>query len=800
MRERNEYRFPWPRYPAIRLAVLLGAGIALQAIIPLDSIQLTILFVVTITFWLSLESINKIVNVLWVSNLALLAYFSMIFLFGAARQAYQTEKSDMQKSIAEQLSVYEWEAFHVTGMISNRMLSTSGRVNYDLDVSHSEFDSSQWYQHFSIRVYGAPPGEDLSNFLPGDLIQAEVRLFSLQKPTNPGQFDYKAFLNRQGIFLHGELVSAKVTEREQTWLSWSALRSVVHNRIDLIFDEDTAPLAKALLTGHRQELDREEQQYFARAGLSHIMAVSGMHVGFIVAPFWLLIPWLWQWRYGRIAGLILLSLILLIYAGLTGFSASVSRASLMAWLLSAGKLLKRMNDSLNLMGVSAFILLVINPLQLFEIGFQLSFGAVFVILLLMPVSQQVIPQNIRHTNRGKLLMVVLVSFIVQLGLYPLLVWYFGEFSIIGPVANALVVPVLSIVVPGSFLMLPLADLNMTFLNTPNILAFKWIGFIASFLGNLDKSWITASIESPVLFLLWVCIIGFIASLKIPKLRAKYLILVLLIFGLMSIQKLVLNLQPSHLTVTILDVGQGDAIHIETPNGKHVLIDAGRWNPLGNSGERVLLPYFESNQIEELDAVILSHPHADHIGGMPAILEQMPVGVIYYCGYDYDSELFRRYSEKVAEKEIEYRPVRKGDILSIDEAIRFFVLGPDGRVYNSNPNDHSVVVKMIFNKTKFLFTGDAERQQEDRIVNVYGDFLKSDFLKVGHHGSRTSSHYPFLEAVSPQKAATSLAFQNRFNHPHPEAVARLKNYTDRIYYTSLSGALVFISDGYDVKYR
>jgi competence protein ComEC len=800
MRERIEYRFPWARYPGVRLAVLLGAGIAFQVHMNPDTRLVSFLFIVIIALWAAFELVFKKFSVRSVSILTLFMYLCMIFLLGTVRQTFQAEKLNEHKNHASNVNLFEWEHIMVAGQITDRMVSTAGRVNYDLDVDITFFESVNWNQPYRIRVYGDLPGRALSKFEPGERIEAEIRIYSLQNPTNPGQFDYRAFLNRQGIFLHGELVAAEIISKRQKRLSWNLLRTAVHHRIDKTFDETTAPLAKALLTGYRQELDREERQYFARAGLSHIMAVSGMHVGFIIAPFWLLIPWLWQWRFGGVAGLIILSLLLFTYAGLTGFSASVSRASLMAWLLSAGKLMRRMKDSLNLMGVSAFILLLINPSQLFEIGFQLSFGAVMVILLLMPVTRELIPVSIRYTKRGNLLMVVLVSFIVQLGLYPLLVWYFGEFSIIGPVANALVVPLLSIVVPGSFILLPLADLNLTLLNTPNIYAFKWIAFIAEFLGSWDRSWITAEIDTSLFFLLWVFLIGFIATMKISELRAKYLILVLLVFGLMSAQKLIKKMEPSNLRITMLDVGQGDAIHMETPGGKNVLIDAGRWNPLGNSGEQVLLPYFDAKQIRKLDAVILSHPHADHIGGMPAILSEIPIDVIYYCGYDYDSDLYRNYRDKAERKEISFVQVKKGDQLPIDESMRFFVLGPDGRVHNSNPNDHSVVVQAVYHETKFLFTGDAEQHQEGRITRTYGDFLRSDFLKVGHHGSRTSSHDHFLNAISPLKAAASLAFQNRFNHPHPEAVTRLRNHTDSIYFTSLSGALVFTSDGNVVRYR
>ncbi len=798
------YQFPWARYPGVRIAVLFAAGIAVQAVVSADSGYLFVLFVLLLVIWLLTETANREKITIAFTSIAVVLYVISLFVFGALRLGYQSEKLEYEKETAGRILAFAWDHIRADAIVIHRFVSSSGRETFNLEVLEADFGSGIWNHAFKIRVYGSVDNTEWHDFRVGSRISAGIRIYDLEGPVNPGQFDYKKFLHRQGIFLHGDLDSVVLIESNVERINWSRLRDAVHSRIENLFDESTTPLAKALLTGDRQELDRDEQQYFARAGLSHIMAVSGMHVGFIVAPFWLVIPWLWQWRYGGWIGLLLLSVILISYAGLTGFSPSVSRASLMAWLLSTGKLLRRMKDSVNLMGVSAFILLLINPSQLFEIGFQLSFGAVFVILLLMPVCQQIIPQRIRYTKRGKLAMVVLVSFVVQLGLYPLLVWYFGEFSIIGPVANALVVPLLSAVVPGTFLLLPFADSIppglMSVLNAPNLYSLKWIGFVAEFLGGWHRSWITAEIDTAWFFIFWAAAIGFFATLKIPQLRYKYLIVLLGVLCLMLIKDLKKSIGISELKVVMLDVGQGDAVHIQTPGGKNIFIDTGRWNPMSNSGDRVIMPYLESKGIDRLDAVILSHPHADHIGGMPTLLNETDIGVIYYCGYDYDSVLYSDYRTLARQVGVNMQSVVKGDLLPIDKTIRVFVLGPDGRVHNSNPNDHSVVVKMVYNRVHMLFTGDAEQHQETRIRDVYGDFLKSDFLKAGHHGSRTSSHLNFLEKVQPAKAGVSLSFRNRFNHPHPDAVARLHAHTGNIFYTSLEGGLVFTTDGNTIEYK
>ncbi len=706
-------------------------------------------------------------------------------------------KSRSSGILAETINLFAWENIHIEGEVLQTGVSGSGRAVQIVRVEESKLQENIWHQTYLIRLYG----ERDTEIFAGQSIKGLVRLYEFPERRNPHEFDYGGWLTRQGISAHGELVSI-FSVAEGSSGGWSRYRSRVQANVDRVFSGDQAPMAKALLLGYKGDLTPEIREQFSRSGLSHIMAVSGLHVGFVVAPFWLIIPWFWSIRYGKWVGLMMLTLLLFGYAGLTGFSASVSRASLMAWLITYGKLFYKVRNSINLTAVAACILLMIHPVQLKEIGFQLSFSAVFIILLVLPEVQRLIPANYRFGKKGALISVVLVSIVVQAGLFPILVWYFGEFSIAGPIANALVLPVLSFTVPAGLLFAILTPVNEGMIQAgilPVQYSLEWIQWVASAIGSREESFIAVNIRSVWLLLIWFCLILFISTIRLPSLRFKWLILLLISINGFLIEQTVAKKEGQVLKVTFLDVGQADAVHIRTPGGKHILSDAGRWSPFSNSGERILLPYFREKGITRLDAVILSHPHADHIGGMPDLIREMEIGVIYQSDYDYESLLYRTYMNLARQNNITVKKPYAGEMIEIDESIRLFVLGPENNGRRpSNPNNRSLVFRLEYGSTSFLFTGDAETDQERELALRYGEFLNTDVYKAGHHGSNTSSTELLMQFVKPEYTVASLAFRNQFRHPGSDAVTRIQTYSEKQKFTSLSGAVRLISDGNSVS--
>lgn len=795
MRKRSSYKFPFEQFPAVRVALLFMMGIVIATFVHATTvIVLPIILLLTFVYYLVEKvSYNKI-SVRW-TRISTTLFLIIVSLtgFGVATLDSNKPLSNTEKLI----SVSEWEEVQLTGKIVSISKNSSGKKRLDIEVHSIVFQNTSSSEKFTSRILW-----DVNDPVElGNIIEISGTIIPISEPRNPTIFDYKAFLSSRSIHSQIRADSVLSITDDTSIFSWISMRKRALTIADKNFDEITAPIAKALLLGYKNDLEGETRQAFARAGLSHIMAVSGLHVGLVIAPFWIIIPFFWTKKHGSKTGLAILIIVLFFYAGLTGFSAPVLRASVMATLLTYGKLFSKNSNSINLMGIAALVILIFDPNQLFEIGFQLSFSAVLIILLVLPVIQNMIPYWIRIKWYGSPIMVIIISLVVQFGLYPLQAYYFGEVSIISPIANALFVPLLGIFVPLSLLALIVSlvlPLLGFWINYPSLLFLHSLNDFVQFSSSLSWAWIEVQKPSSWIFAFWGFFILMIGAWRNPAIKWKLMASTLTVVLLIQLTSLLLFLQPKKLKVIVFDVGQGDASLIQTPNGNNILIDAGVWSPNSNSGRQILLPYFKENNITKLDAVFLSHPHADHIGGILDLINGIKIDTIYNSGYEYDSKLYQDYIHLAIEKKILLKSLKAGQEVKIDESILILSLGPEGQKFNNDPNQHSLVLNLIYKENEFLFTGDAGEDQERRLFENFGNLLDTDFLKIGHHGSRTSSELFFLNEVTPEIAVVSVANKNRFRHPHQEAIQRLKSTNADIYFTGRDKALIFESDGKKIK--
>jgi len=795
------YQFPFAKYPALRIALLFIGGILLGRLTSIGYHFWMGAFAINLAFLFFFEFWHRRVMKASRYYSVLGLYLFGVIAFGAFWQT--TFDQRQQPPSARLLSAYTWEPVEINGTVQN--INKTGSGKYQLDVAADTTiiqDSLRWFEPHQIRAVLDPAQYSLPESLQlGSRIHFAATIYPLEEQSNPHEFNYKEYLATQNIYTQVGLDTLYSVQPNSNPLGWNRFRQRTLTLISQNFDEATIPLAKALLIGHKNELKHNQKIAFSRVGLSHIMAVSGLHVGFILAPFWVLIPFIWSYKWGKRLGLVGLIILLVSYAGLTGFSASVVRASITGGLITYGRLFHKARDSKNLTAVAAIIILLINPNDLFSIGFQLSFAAVYVILLVIPVVQHIIPNRIRHRWYEGLIMIVVVSVVVQLGLYPLLSYYFGEFSLAGPLANAVIIPGLTFIVPFALFLLPVSAFFPTvgyLLNAPSRWFFEFLQWFVEQASSWGWSWIQTPTTGTFIFLIWGAAILLVASLPIAKLRWKMGVVFLLVLCMQQGVHLYQQFQSPTLKVTMLDVGQGDAAFIQTPGGKHFLIDAGRWTPDYNSAQYVIIPHLKALGVEKLDGVFLSHPHADHIGGITELLDTIPIDTIYNSGFPYDSELYKTYIQKAADKNVPVKSLEAGTQLSLDNTMRFFVYGPSPANSYSDPNEHSLVIELIYGQTEFLFTGDGGHPQEALLTKNYGSLIDTDFLKVGHHGSKTASSRPFLDIATPQIAAVSLGKNNRFNHPHAKAVEHLQRYSQQVQYTSTAGALQFISDGETIQ--
>jgi competence protein ComEC len=651
---------------------------------------------------------------------------------------------------------------------------------------------------------------DTLNFSYGDMISFTAVPEEPQETRNPGEVSYRDYLALNNVYAVMRVKSFHAItvigdRRQPDWFYEHVIfpsKHFVTQAIRSTAQGDEANYLTGLLLGDRSDLSKEIQQAFANTGTVHVLAVSGSHVAVIVAAIYALFGILRIPPRAKIAATIGA---IWYYMLLTGASPSVVRASLMGMVVLAGKLFQRRSSVYNCLGVSAILMFLYDPKQVFDVGFQLSFAAVFSMVCCYPrmtAWTTVIPKS---SLPGRIATAAVeltaLSAAAQIGTVPFTAYYFEKVSLVSLVANLFVVP--------------LAELNIA------------LGFVSVFFSVISL-WI-GSCFTEVNCILTSLVLGIVkASNQVPyaivhtasfgaKETVIYIIAVMLMFNITRppvFRKLFLLLffiadcllvsnaaSPDSrlLRVTFFDVGQGDAALIEFPGTQPMMIDAGPRSADYDAGEKILVPGLRRLGIHALSTVLVTHPHDDHIGGIPALLSGIETERMVEASALSADAVARGHPTLRMPRYI--RQVQKGDTLQISPDARLYVLHPslevsagDSADLYSALNNSSIVVRLCYGTVSFLFMGDAERKVEDDLVSRYGAFLKSTVIKLGHHGSSTSSSEDLLRAVDPAEAVISVGRFNAFHHPSPGTLRRLLHLGIPMHRTDRDGALIFETDG------
>ncbi len=645
------------------------------------------------------------------------------------------------------------------------------RLSFDFVVTHAQ--------------PGIPVNLHLNWYNPKVALQAgqawemSVRLKRLHGRSNPGGFDYEAWLfaNHVGAtgYVRDNPESQPLPLLFNVQRTIAVCRQAISDHLDKALpDSKQLGVIKALTIGSQDLISQQQWALFRKSGIVHLMVISGSHISLIAGLVFLLVRRVWS-RWGSLqispqnVAALLAWCAALFYAGLSGFSVPTQRAMLMLSVGLWSIVRQRHTAPMPILALALWVVVLVDPLAVISAGFWLSFVAVALLIFISS-------GRLGHTTYWR--EAFKLHFAMAMGLAPLLMVFFQQVSLIAPLANWLAVPLVG------FLITPLALLGTAIA----LLSAKLAGWLLWPVDGLLQSqewflqqltvWpaINLNCAQPSWYGVLLAGLGIILLLAPRGIPGRYLSPFLFLpLWLVQVDKP----KTGEIWLSLLDVGQGLATVAQTEHHSLVFDTGAKYSEQSDMGESVLLPFMRHQNINKLDILMISHGDIDHSGGAASLLAALPIDGVYSSVTQWAEHAHGQYCQ-----------AGQGWVW---DGVEFTVLAPMQRQAESE-NDQSCVLKITGLQQSFLLTGDIESGAENLLVERYGEKLRSTVLISPHHGSKTSSSYPFLKQVKPAWVLIPAGYLNRFGFPHPQVMQRYQNMNTQTLTTGVNGAIsVKVSD-------
>ncbi|PCH84964.1 MAG: DNA internalization-related competence protein ComEC/Rec2 [Piscirickettsiaceae bacterium] len=693
--------------------------------------------------WLFLAMVSAVTFVVF-RYAFYLAWFMLGFIW-VSLFAMVTQQGQLDASLEGVPLLLQGE---VVGLPVHRQYATTFILGVDQTVVPSGI--SELPKKIKLSWYGS-----FHDINAGETWQLLVKLKRPHGNANPHGFDYEKWLFQQHISAKGYVRKSADNVRLQpaALTSLSTWREAFKSHLnELLRDSQYTAIINALVIGDKSAIDQRQWDVFRKTGTSHLIAISGLHIGLVSALMFGLVRWLLLGlpRYSRfaltaavVAGLLSATL----YAALAGFSIPTQRALIMLCVVMGGIYWQRHYRPSHVISVALLLVLFVDPLSVLSAGFWLSFAAVAIILY---------GSMGRGENVGFVRQLLKVQWLVSLGLLPLVVYFFQQVSIVSPIANIVVVPLVSFIIVPLLIIGLLAGLLsraaevFIFDLIEHVFdAFWW--YLQTMADFPYSQWLMPNPS------LWACALSFLAVMLLFSSKGKHLkLFALLLFLPMLIPLKSDILANREFKLTMLDVGQGLSVVVQTAEHTLVFDTGAKYSETSDLASTVVLPFLRGEGVGQLDALVISHGDNDHAGGANTLLKQFEVKKLLTSVPD-------MFPERTAESCV------VGKAWSWDGVLFEFIHPSTYRLFEGN--NASCVLKVTSPYGSALLPGDIEKSAENSLLRYYPEKLQADVLIAPHHGSLTSSTAAFISAVNPTYVLYPVGYKNRFGFPKRKVMQR-----------------------------